>query len=165
MPDSTNIETSVIKFLDSTSVPYDIVEIDPDFADTAAFCEKYDFPLEKSANTIIVASKKKSKSFTASVVRATHRIDVNHVVKPMMNVGKVSFARSEETAELTGMMIGGVTALALPPEIPIYVDHGLMSLDYIILGGGSRSIKIKISPEIFHLVPNTEVVEGLTASN
>ena len=40
-----------------------------------------------------------------------------------------------------------------------------MSLDYIILGGGSRSIKIKISPEIFHLVPNTEVVEGLTASN
>ncbi len=156
-----NIESSVISFLDSTNIPYEIVEIDPDFADTATFCEKYDFPLEKSANTIIVASKKKPKTFTASVVRATHRIDVNHVVKPMMNVGKVSFARSEETAELTGMMIGGVTALALPPDLPIYVDHGLMNLDYIILGGGSRSIKIKIAPEIFHSVPNAQVVEGL----
>ena len=137
------------------------MEIDPDFADTAAFCEKYDFPLENSANTIIVASKKKPKTFTASVVRASHRIDVNHVVKPMMNVGKVSFARAEETSELTGMMIGGVTALALPDQVKIYVDDGLMNLDYIILGGGSRSTKIKISPDIFLSVPNAEVVNGL----
>ena len=78
-----------------------------------------------------------------------------------MNVGKVSFARAEETAELTGMMIGGVTALALPDQIKIYVDDGLMKLDYIILGGGSRSIKIKISPEIFRIVPNAKVIVGL----
>ena len=84
------------------------------------------------------------------------------IVKPLMDVGKVSFARSEETAELTGMMIGGVTALALPAELPIYLDPGLMNLDYIILGGGSRSLKIKISPKIFDFVPNARVVEGLT---
>jgi prolyl-tRNA editing enzyme YbaK/EbsC (Cys-tRNA(Pro) deacylase) len=155
-------EASVIAFLDSTGVPYEVVEIDPEFADTAAFCEKYGFPMENSANTIIVASKKKPKTYTASVVRATHRVDVNHVIKPLMDIGKVSFARPEETAELTGMMIGGVTALALPPELPIFVDSGLMTLDYIILGGGSRSIKIKISPKIFGSVPNASVVEGLT---
>tara|TARA_A100001037_G_scaffold122094_1_gene111145 strand:- start:1239 stop:1724 length:486 start_codon:yes stop_codon:yes gene_type:complete len=156
------IETTVINFLDSTGVPYEVMEIDPDFADTAQFCEKYNVPLENSANTIIVASKKKPKTYTASVVRATHRVDVNHVIKPMMDVGKISFARAEETAELTGMMIGGVTPLALPPELPIYVDDGLMKLDYIILGGGSRSIKIKISADIFNSVPNATIVEGLT---
>ena len=156
------IETTVINFLDSTGVPYEVMEIDPDFADTAQFCEKYNVPLENSANTIIVASKKKPKTYTASVVRATHRVDVNHVIKPMMDVGKISFARAEETAELTGMMIGGVTPLALPPELPIYVDDGLMKLDYIILGGGSRSIKIKISADIFKSVPNATIVEGLT---
>ena len=162
MKSSNNkIETSVIEFLDSTNVTYEVIEIDPDFADTAAFCEKYDFPLENSANTIIVASKKKPKTFTAAAVRATHRIDVNHVVKPLMNVGKISFATAEETADLTGMMIGGVTSLALPDQIKIYVDDGLMKLDYIILGGGSRSIKIKISPEIFRLVPNSKVIIGL----
>ena len=119
MTTDKTIEATVVGFLDLTEVPYEVVEIDPDFADTAAFCEKYDFPLENSANTIIVASKKKPKTFTASVVRASHRIDVNHVVKPMMNVGKVSFARAEETSELTGMMIGGVTALALPDQVKI----------------------------------------------
>ena len=36
-----------------------------------------------------------------------------------------------------------------------------MQCDYIILGGGSRSIKIKISPAVFELTANTEIVEGL----
>jgi prolyl-tRNA editing enzyme YbaK/EbsC (Cys-tRNA(Pro) deacylase) len=155
-------EASVITFLNSTGIPYEVIEIDPEFADTAAFCKEYGFPMENSANTIIVASKKKPKTYTASVVRATHRVDVNHVIKPLMDIGKVSFARPEETTELTGMMIGGVTALALPPALPIFVDAGLMTLDYIILGGGSRSIKIKISPTILDSVPNASVIEGLT---
>jgi prolyl-tRNA editing enzyme YbaK/EbsC (Cys-tRNA(Pro) deacylase) len=163
-PDSSPVESRVISFLESTGVSYEVVEIDPDFADTAAFCEKYGYPAENSANTIIVASKKKPKTFIAAAVRADRRIDVNHTVKQLMNVGKVSFARAEETAELTGMMIGGVTVLALPPELPIYVDPSLMDLDYIILGGGSRSIKIKVSPDIFGVIPNARVIEGLTGS-
>ena len=163
-PETSAAELRVTSFLDSTGIPYEVVAIDPDFADTAAFCEKYGFPLEKSANTIIVASKKKPKTFIAAVVRATRRIDVNHTVKQMMNAGRVSFARAEETAELTGMMIGGVTVLALPTELPIYVDPGLTHLDYVILGGGSRSIKIKVSPDIFGAIPNARVVEGLTGN-
>ena len=67
-PESAHIETNVISFLDSTGVPYEIVKLDPAFADTAAFCEKYGFPPENAANTIIVASKKKPRTFTASVV-------------------------------------------------------------------------------------------------
>ncbi len=163
-PETSAAELRVTSFLDSTGIPYEVVEIDPDFADTAAFCEKYGFPLENSANTIIVASKKKPKTFIAAVVRATRRIDVNHTVKQTMNAGRVSFARAEETAELTGMMIGGVTVLALPPELPIYVDPGLTDLDYVILGGGSRSIKIKISPDIFGAIPNARVIEGLAGN-
>ena len=160
--ESEAVESRVTSFLDSTGVAYEIVEIDPDFADTAAFCEKYGFPLENSANTIIVASKKKPKQYVAAVVRATRRIDVNHTVKQLMNAGRISFAKAEETAELTGMMIGGVTVLALPPELPIYVDPGLVDLDYVILGGGSRSIKIKVSPDIFGAIPGALLVEGLT---
>ncbi len=158
------IETKVTSFLDTTKFSYEVINIDPEFADTIMFCEKYGFPLENSANTIIVGSKKKPKIFTASVVRATQRIDVNHVIKPLMNVGRVSFAKPDETARLTGMMIGGVTVLALPPELPIYIDPGLIDLDYIILGGGSRSIKIKVSPKILQALPNAMVVKGLTGN-
>ncbi len=162
LPDSDSIEKAVIDALDSFGVPYEVVEIDPDFADTAAFCEKYGYPPEQSANTIILATKKEPKQYAASVVRATARLDVNHCVKRLMGNARVSFARAEETAELTGMMIGGVTALALPPGIPVYIDPGLMACDYIILGGGSRSTKIKVSPEVLTQIPGAQVIEGLT---
>ncbi len=160
--DANDIETRVISALDSYGIPYEVVEIDPDFADTAAFCEKYGFPPEQSANTIIVASKKKPRQYSASVVRATQRLDVNHCVKQLMGNTRVSFANAVETAELTGMMIGGVTVLALPEGIPVYVDPGLMKCDYVILGGGSRSSKIKVSPDVLTRIPGAQITDGLT---
>jgi prolyl-tRNA editing enzyme YbaK/EbsC (Cys-tRNA(Pro) deacylase) len=159
----TDVDRQVSEVLDRLGVPYEVMQIDPDFADTAAFCEKYGIPLEKSANTIIVASKKEPKQYCACVVKATTRLDVNHAVKRLMGVSRVSFASADETKALTGMMIGGVTLFALPPDLPIYVDDKLMSLDWVIVGGGSRSTKIKTSPEVFRRVPNATIVEALAS--
>lgn len=155
------IEQQVVRTLDALGVPYELLRIDPDFADTVRFCEKYSVPLERSANTIVVASKKEPRQYAACVVLATTRLDVNHAVRRLMGVSKLSFATAEETKTLTGMMIGGVTVFALPPDLPIYVDDRLMALDWLILGGGSRSVKIKTSPEIFRRVATATVMEGL----
>ena len=152
--------------LDALGVPYEVMPIDPAFADTAQFCEKYGIPLANSANTIVVASKKEPKLYCACVVLATTRLDVNHTVRRLMGAARVSFATAEETQALTGMMIGGVTVFALPPDVPLYVDERLMGLDWLILGGGSRSTKIRTSPEVFRRMPNATIVPGLaTAPN
>jgi prolyl-tRNA editing enzyme YbaK/EbsC (Cys-tRNA(Pro) deacylase) len=156
-----DIDRKVTASLDALGVPYEIMTIDPDFADTARFCERYGVPLDKSANTIIVAGKKEPKPYCACVVKATTRLDVNHAVRKLMGVSRVSFATAEETQALTGMMIGGVTIFALPPEVPIYVDERLLALDWVVLGGGSRSTKVKTSPEVFRRLANTTIVPGL----
>jgi prolyl-tRNA editing enzyme YbaK/EbsC (Cys-tRNA(Pro) deacylase) len=157
---------AVRESLDALGVPYEVMPIDPAFADTAQFCEKYGIPLANSANTIVVASKKEPKLYCACVVLATTRLDVNHTVRRLMGAARVSFATAEETQALTGMMIGGVTVFALPPDMPLYVDERLMGLDWLILGGGSRSTKIRTSPEVFRRMPNATIVPGLaTAPN
>ena len=155
------IEEQVVRVLDTLGVPYELMQIDPAFADTAACCEKYGLPLDSAGNTIVVASKKEPRKFGVCVVKATTRLDVNRAVRALLGVNKVSFASADETKALTGMMIGGVTVLALPPDLPIYVDERLMTLDWLILGGGSRSTKVKTSPEVFRRLPNTTVVPGL----
>lgn len=159
---SGDIERRVVEVLGRLGVPYERIEIDPAFADTAAFCAKYGSPLERAGNTIIVASKKEPRQYAACVVLATTRLDVNHAVRTLMGVSKVSFASADETMPLTGMMIGGVTVFALPENLPIYVDEKLMALDWIVLGSGSRSSKIKTSPEVFRRLPNARVVAGLS---
>jgi prolyl-tRNA editing enzyme YbaK/EbsC (Cys-tRNA(Pro) deacylase) len=156
-----DIDRKVAASLDALGVPYEVMTIDPDFADTAKFCERYGIPLEHSANTIIVASKKEPRQYCACVVLATTRLDVNHTVRRLMNVSRASFATAEETRALTGMMIGGVTIFALPPGLPIYVDDRVMALDWLILGGGGRSTKVRTSPEVFRRLPDTTIVAGL----
>ena len=147
--------------LEGLGVPYEIMTIDPDFADTAAFCAKYGIPLEQSANTIIVASKKEPKQYCACLVLATTRLDVNHGVKKLMNASRVSFASADETKVLTGMLIGGVTVFALPDTLAIYVDERVMAPEWIIVGGGGRSTKVKLAPDVLRRLPNVTVVPGL----
>jgi len=138
-----------------------IIECDPEAADTAAFCEKYGFTAEQSANAIIVMSRKvEPPKYALCVVLANTRLDVNKAVVKELGVKRASFADAETTKGLTGMMIGGVTAPGVE-SMPIYVDSAVMNASEVVMGGGNRSSKIVLNPEELEKLPNVEVVEGL----
>lgn len=158
-----DVEASVLAALDRIGLPYEAMPCDPDFADTAAFCERYGTAPEDTANTIVVVGKSDPRRYVACVVLATTRLDVNGAVKRRLGIRKVSFASAEETRGLTGMLIGGVTALALPEELPIWVDEAVMARPTIVLGGGSRSLKIRVAPAVFAHLPTTEIVPALAS--
>ena len=61
---------------------------------------------------------------------------------------------------LTGMEVGGVTPFSLPEELKLYVDSLIMELEWVILGGGGRDHKLKISPVVFHQL-SAKIVENL----
>jgi prolyl-tRNA editing enzyme YbaK/EbsC (Cys-tRNA(Pro) deacylase) len=152
---------SVLSELDKLGVEYEAMDIDPDFADTAAFCERYGVALEDSANTIIVVGKSDPRVYVACVVLATTKLDVNGAVRRRLGVKRASFASADETVELTGMMIGGVTPFALPAELPLWVDSRVMDRSTVVVGGGSRSLKVRLSPEVFRSMDGSEVVLDL----
>jgi prolyl-tRNA editing enzyme YbaK/EbsC (Cys-tRNA(Pro) deacylase) len=154
-------EQATVAAAERLGVPFELIRCDPEFADTGAFCARYGYPPERAANTIVVASKKEPKQYAACVVLATTRLDVNHAVRDLLGAAKCSFATPDEMKALTGMTVGGVTAFGLPDGLPLFVDAQVMSLDWIILGTGGRNGKIRITPEVFHRIASTRVVEGL----
>ncbi len=155
------LEQRVQASVAATGVPFDVVACDPDLADTAAFCAAYGFAPDESANTIVVVGKGDRPVHVACVVLATTRLDVNGAVRRRLGVRKASFAPAETTRELTGMLIGGVTAFGLPPGLPVWIDAAVMTRDRVILGGGSRSTKLLVAPAALTSLPGAEVVEGL----
>jgi prolyl-tRNA editing enzyme YbaK/EbsC (Cys-tRNA(Pro) deacylase) len=154
-------ERSVQRVLDGLGAKYEVMDCDPALADTEAFCEHYGVPPGQSANTILVASRTEPKVFAACVLLATTRLDVNKTVRKRLGVRRASFASPEETADLTGMLLGGVTPFGLPDDLPIWVDSRVMEPAWVILGGGSRSTKIKADPSVFESLPGAEIVDGL----
>jgi prolyl-tRNA editing enzyme YbaK/EbsC (Cys-tRNA(Pro) deacylase) len=81
-------------------------------------------------------------------------------VTGLLDTGKASFAPAEEVQELTGMQIGGVTAVALPEDLPLYVDQRVLEAEWVSLGGGSRRLKIKVEPGVL-LKLGAKVVQDL----
>ena len=161
MDDLELLHPQVGESLADSGVVFEVMVCDPDLADTAAFVEAYGVPLDRSANTILVASKGADPTYVACVLLATTSLDVNTVVRREMGVRKASFARAEPTVELTGMEIGGVTPFGLPPDLPVLVDARVMEPDWIILGGGNRSSKLRVRPDVLHALPSVRVIDGL----
>jgi prolyl-tRNA editing enzyme YbaK/EbsC (Cys-tRNA(Pro) deacylase) len=156
-------EERVLEALVNLGIAHEPFTIDPEFADTARFCEKYGYPAERTANTIIVATKKEPRQYCACLVLSHTKLDVNRKVTKLMGVTKASFATAEEMHALTGMQVGGVTPFSLPPGISFFVDSRVMQADWVIIGGGGRSVKIKISPQAF-LKVGAQVIDDLAMS-
>jgi prolyl-tRNA editing enzyme YbaK/EbsC (Cys-tRNA(Pro) deacylase) len=59
------------------------------------------------------------------------------------------------------MVMGGVTPFGLPDVIPLWIDAAVMERERIVVGGGSRALKIIGAPKMLAELANAEVVEGL----
>jgi len=151
----------VLADLDAMGLQYEVLDCDPELADTALFCEAYDVPPEQSANAILVASRKPEGHNAVCVVLAHTRLDVNGTVRRRLGVRKVSFAPADLTKELTGQEIGGVTIFGLPEQLPVWLDSRIMDCEWVIIGAGSRSAKIKLDPSQLAGLDGFDVVEGL----
>ena len=155
------IDAAVLESMQSLDVVFEEMDCDPDLADTARFCEAYGVPLERSANTILVASRRPEGHFAACLVLATTRLDVNGLVRQRLGVRKVSFADAEQTKGLTGMEIGGVTIFGLPDDLPVWIDASVLDHDWVVIGAGSRTAKIRLDPRQLEGLDGFEIVPDL----
>jgi prolyl-tRNA editing enzyme YbaK/EbsC (Cys-tRNA(Pro) deacylase) len=141
-----------------------VAEIDPSFADTAAFCERYQVPLEQSANCVVVAGRRGERSMLAAcVVLATTRADVNGIVRRRLDARKASFASMELAVAETGMEYGGITPIGLPVDWPVYVDARVVSAGHVVVGSGVRRSKLVLPGSSLARLPAAEVIEGLAS--
>jgi prolyl-tRNA editing enzyme YbaK/EbsC (Cys-tRNA(Pro) deacylase) len=151
----------VLAAANATGHGFTVVPCDPDLADTAAFCEAYGYRPEQSANAIIVVGKSEPRTYACCLVLATTRLDVNGVVRRRLGARKASFASADETIDLTGMQIGGVTPFGLPESLPLWIDAAVMGVDDVIVGGGTRDRKLLIPPAALAALTNAEVIDDL----
>ena len=157
IPFVSELDPAVQRHIDALGLTYQILDCNPEWADTDVFCANYNIPRQNAANTILVASKSEPKQYSACLVLATTKLDVNHAVSRLMGIKRLSFASADETKAVTGQLIGGVTVFALPDSIPLYVDARIMDAEYVIVGGGNRSTKIRLSPRELERIPGVVV--------
>jgi prolyl-tRNA editing enzyme YbaK/EbsC (Cys-tRNA(Pro) deacylase) len=139
-----------------------VAEINPDLADTAAFCAAYDAPLDRSANCVIVVGRRGGDTrYAAAMVLATTRADVNGVVRRHLDVRKASFAPMDDAVAVTGMEYGGITPIGLPTSWPVLVDTRVAAADLVVIGSGVRRSKLVLPGPALAALPGAVVLDDL----
>lgn len=159
MTDRSILHDRVRESLDSAGIDYEPLACEPHLADTAEFCAHYGISPEEACNAILVVLKTEPRRYVACLVRADTKLDVNRKVSAITGAKRMSFASSEETADLTGMLIGGVSIAGLPPDMPLYIDQRVMEQPRVIIGGGNRHSKARLAPSELLKLPNASVAD------
>lgn len=138
-----------------------VTEIDPEHADTATLTGVYGLPLSDSVNCVIVAGKRDGEERVAAcAVRATTRVDVNSVVRRLLDVRKASFWRTEQAVTASGMEYGGITPIGLPAYWRLLIDSRVAE-GTAIVGSGLRRSKVLLPGQVLAALPGAEVIDGL----
>jgi len=139
-----------------------VAEIDPEVADTAAFCERYGVSPAESANCVVISGKREGETrFAACVILATTRADVNSVARRELDVRKASFAAMDVAVAESGMEYGGITPLGLPASWPVLVDALVTDTPVVVIGSGVRRSKLVLAGKLLAGLPGVRVIDGL----
>jgi len=139
-----------------------VVEIDPEYADTAAMSERYDVPMTDGANCVVVMGRREGQErLAACVVRADTRADVNNLVKRTLDVRKASFLSIDRAVEESGMEYGGITPVGLPEPWRVLVDDACLDIPAAVIGSGVRRSKLLVPGPLLAELPRAEVLSGL----
>jgi prolyl-tRNA editing enzyme YbaK/EbsC (Cys-tRNA(Pro) deacylase) len=139
-----------------------VAEIDPELADTAAFCERYEISPGESANCVVVTGRRGGEErFAACVVLATSRADVNGLARRRLDVRKASFAPMDVAVAETGMEYGGITPIGLPSGWPVFVDRQVTEAGVVVIGSGVRRSKILLPGAMLADLPHAQVIADL----
>jgi prolyl-tRNA editing enzyme YbaK/EbsC (Cys-tRNA(Pro) deacylase) len=140
-------------------IPCFVAAIDPELADTAAFCEAYSVSMAASANCVVVEGRRGEQSrLAACLVLATDRADVNKTVRKHLDVRKISFAPMETAVARSGMEYGGITPIGLPSDWPLLVDSAVAASDWLVVGSGIRGSKIAVTGSALATLPGASVL-------
>ena len=142
-----------------------VAEINPNLADTAAFCEQYEIGMEISANCVIVEAKRADRVwYAACVILAINKADVNGVVRRYLNARKISFAPMDTAVKISAMEYGGITPIGLPNDWPILIDKAVINAQHVIVGSGVRKSKLLVQSEFLTTLPNIVVMDIVKSS-
>jgi prolyl-tRNA editing enzyme YbaK/EbsC (Cys-tRNA(Pro) deacylase) len=153
---------AALELLGDAAAGVTVAGIDPELADTAAFCAEYGVTLEESANCVVIAARRGADTtYAACMIAATTRADVNGLVRRHLGARKASFAPVADVTAATGMEYGGITPVGLPPGWAVLVDAAVAKTDSVVIGSGIRGSKLRLPGPLLAELPGAQVLDGL----
>lgn len=155
------IKTNVTRLLDSRKIQYETNEYDGSvFHSAEEVAALIGVPVDHVYKTIVVLREEKGKKPLLVMIAANREIDLRKLAAAV-GEKKLKVARHDEAEALTGLQVGGISALALLSKpFDVCVDKAALELSHIHISGGQRGLDVKLAVKDLIALSKAKVVEA-----
>lgn len=145
-----------MRVLDGRQVAYQVIEFPDTIHDALGVAEVARVPPEMVYKTLVVqvldpATQVPLRSHKPLLIliAATRSLDPKKAAAAL-GVKRVGMARQADAERLTGLRVGGISALSLLNRgFEVYVDEPAMLLDEFVVSAGQRGLNLRLSVDAF----------------
>lgn len=132
-----------MRLLEQHKIPYEVVEFSDELRDAEVIAEVLGIPPFMVYKTLVVMPDGGSKPLLV-MIAADRRLHLKRLAAAAGHK-KVRMASHKDAEALTGLKVGGISALALTHKHwPVFLDEPATQLQNILVSGGQRGVDIRL---------------------
>lgn len=140
-PDKTN----AMRLLDGRRIPYVTHTFSPDIHSAEGVAEAVGMPPEQVFKTLVVLSTAAKPQPYLAIIPGHRELDLKKLAQAT-GEKKLRMATQREAESLTGLQVGGISALALVNKgFKVYLDATAEAFDTILVSAGQRGINLQLA--------------------
>ncbi len=138
-------KTNACRILDALGITYALrdYEVDPDDLSAEAVAAKVGLPPEQVFKTLAVRGDR--NGISVAVIPGNFELDLK-ALAALTGDRKVELLPLKEVQPVTGYIRGGVTALGMKKDYPVFVDETIEIWNEVSVSAGVRGTQIVLSP-------------------
>jgi Cys-tRNA(Pro)/Cys-tRNA(Cys) deacylase len=151
-------KTNAMRALDARKIPYEVYDFSPDIHSAVGVAEEVGLPPDQVYKTLVVL-RSQGKAMLV-MIAGNQELDLKQVSREV-GEKKVRMASHNEAEELTGLQVGGISALALLNRpFEVFIDHPATELSHILVSAGKRGINLRVSVADLMHITQTRVIKA-----
>jgi Cys-tRNA(Pro)/Cys-tRNA(Cys) deacylase len=152
-------KTNAMRALDQRKILYETHEFSDAIRSADGVAATLGTPEDEVFKTLVVVPEGRGKKPMLVMLPASKELDLRRFARAV-GEKSVRMATQREAEQLTGLKVGGISALALLNKpFTVYLDASATALDLLYISGGQRGLDLRLRPRDLIAVTGAIVVE------
>ena len=153
-----------VRLLEARKIPHEIHRYDARIRDAQEVAAAVGLPAETVFKTLVAEVPSRKKPILV-LLPCNRTLNLKRLAKAL-GAKKVALASHADAEKLTGLQVGGISALALlQKRWGVYLDRRALEQSHLVISAGERGIQARLETKDLIDLVSCEIVDVADASN